>query len=95
MMPLHTLQEGVDSGVVESGRGLIDLPDMIVLLNLIAVDGEGDDELDVVALAEVGELSHLLGVERTEDDVAVLGFGIAEYGRQVAVDGEVPGLHVG
>ena len=74
---------------------LINLEDMVVGLHVATVDRERDDETYAVLAAEVAYRFHLLGVERTEDKVAVLGVGVGKHLRHAGILMQVPSEDVG
>ena len=84
----------LDGAAVQAVGALPHLIDLAVARHVVATDGEGDDHADVARLAKLGKAPHLMGVERTEDDVAA---GCGRVGGKlldVVVDGDVPGMHV-
>ena len=68
---------------------------MVVGLHIATVDRERNDEAYAVLAAEVGYRLNLLGVQRTEDEVAVLGIGIGKHGTNISILVQVPRKDVG
>ncbi len=56
--------------LIQCFRTLINLENLLVSFHIVTADGERNHQLDAIGLAEVGKRSHLLGIKRTEDDVA-------------------------
>ena len=64
--------ESLDSIIVQGRRRLIDLIDLRIHINFVALDRERNDHLYIVCSAEVSHCLYLLRVERTKYDVAIL-----------------------
>ena len=67
------VHESLDSSLVKCLRALVYLEYLLVIVHVITIDGEGNDHLDAIGLAESGKRCHLLAVERSEDDVTLVG----------------------
>ena len=91
----EALEEGVHGILRLLLQRLVDLEDLRIAGDVVATNGERDDHADVVGAAELGQGLHLLGVERSEDDVALAGFVLDERLANVGVDGYVPRADVG
>ena len=68
---------------------------MVVGFHVATVDRERNDEAYAVLATEVGYRLNLLGVQRTEDEVAVLGVGIGKHGANIRILVQVPCKDVG
>ena len=91
----ESLQESLDGGFVQRLLTLVNLEDFLVALHIIPVDGERNHQFDAVGLAEARQRSHLLGIERTEDDVALVGTFLQQGGTDIRIYRHVPGMNIG
>ena len=76
MIVLKALNEAGDNHLVLLRRRLIHLEDVAVGGQLRGVDGEGNHQPDVMLGDEGRQRIHLLGIERTDDQVALRSGGI-------------------
>ena len=90
----EALYEVVDDGLVLLAGRLVHLEDVAVGGQLRGVDREGDYEADVVPVDEGRQGVHLLGIERSDDEVAAGCVGVGQHLINIVVLGRVPGVHV-
>ena len=67
-----SVQECLDGHIIQRIITLINLENLSVSFYIISADRERNHHLDTVGLAEIGKRSHLLGIKRTKDDVALV-----------------------
>ena len=79
---------------VQVGRSLIHLDYGIVGLHIVGCDREWYHELRAIALAEISHALHLLGIERTENDVAFLCLRVEQCLAYVGIYGHIPCVHI-
>ena len=87
-------QIGLNGTAVEAVGSLPDLIDLAVSRHIVAIDGEGYDHADVARLAKLGKATHLMGIERSEDDVATGSGRIGCEFLDIVVNRDIPGMHV-
>ena len=91
---LESVQECLDSSIIERLWSLIHLEDFLGALHVVTIDGERDDHLDAIVLAEVCQRSHLLGIKRTKDKVASISSLLHQGGTDVSIDRHVPSMDI-
>ena len=89
------LQECLHGSIIQALLTLINLENLLAALHVIPTDGERNDELDAIVLAELGKWSHLLGIKRTEDKVALAGTLLQQSGTDIRIDRHIPGMNIG
>ena len=73
MTPLETLQIGGNHVIVEIVRLLVHLIEVAVGFQDGGIDTEGDKHLGLMLGGIVGNVGHLRGIERADDDIKRLG----------------------
>ena len=73
---------------------LIHLEDMTVVHQLGRIDRERDQQLNVVLRHEVRHHIHLLGIKRTDNQVAIGSSGIRQQLGDIGILSRIPGMHI-
>ena len=87
-------QECLDGRIIQRIIALINLENLSVSFYIISADRERNHHFDAVGLAEVGQRSHLLGIKRTKDDVALVSTFLQERIPDISINRNVPGTHI-
>lgn len=95
MMVLETLIKAIDESLVEGVAILVDLIELGVVVNLLGIDGEWYQHSDTVFFGKVTQGLHLLGIQGTDNQVAVCGVFIQQRDADVGTFSNIPGAYVG
>ena len=95
MAVLEPFVEAEHVGIVERVAVLVDLKDVGIVVEFGGTDGERNEHADAVLLGEVAQVLHLLGVQRTDDEVAVSSGRVFQRLADIAVLSHIPRPYAG
>ena len=94
MVVLESLHKMLDSSRVLGNMTLVHLIDVLIIGQLGRIDREWDQQFDLMLLDESRQGSHLLRVERTDNQVALGSSLIIQNLVDIAVLSSIPGMDV-